>query len=109
MKSKLVAAVLTGVILGFTLAFFVRPSDAQGQAPAKKPAWEFKVVALKADPQAELTPLANDGWDLVSVAQGPWEGKMATLAFLKRPKAATSGATTITTGKAETTMLPVNG
>jgi RNA polymerase sigma factor (sigma-70 family) len=74
-----------------------------------KPTWEFKVIALKADPQAELAPWASDGWDLVSVAQGPWEGKMATLAFLKRPKAQAAGSTVVPTGAGETNLLTMVG
>jgi RNA polymerase sigma factor (sigma-70 family) len=70
-----------------------------------KPTWEFKVIALKADPQAELAPLANDGWDLVSVAQGPWEGKMATLAFLKRSKAPAAGGKTVPAGVGESLLV----
>ena len=76
MKSKIVAAVAIGLVVGLVASSSLKQSDAQGQWEETKQEWEYKVVAFLVgtkrnrnvdEHQEQIETLAAEGWEYVGL------------------------------------------
>jgi hypothetical protein len=77
MKSKILASVAIGLVIGLVASSSLRQSEAQGQAEEKRREWEYKVVAFVVDlgrenrnvdgHQQRIEKLAAEGWEYVGL------------------------------------------
>jgi hypothetical protein len=73
MKSKIVAAVTIGLLMGLVASSSLEQSEAQGQREEPKQEWEYKVVGFLAgikdrnvdEHQQQIEKLAAEGWEYV--------------------------------------------
>ena len=104
MKSKMVAALSLGVLLGMVVWSSLRQSEAQGQVQRLRQLWDYKVVAFVVDDsnnrnvtmhEEKINSLAAEGWEYVGLlCAGPdpyhtgqpgWVNSGGNVLF-KRPK-----------------------
>ena len=76
MKSKIVAAMAIGVVMGLVTSSSLEQSEAQGPREEMKQEWEYKVVAFFVgenpirsvdEHQAQIEKLAVEGWEYVGL------------------------------------------
>ena len=76
MKSKIVAAVAIGLVMGLVASSSLKQSEAHGQREEAKQEWEYKVVAFVVgqktnrnvdEHQEQIEKLATEGWEYVGL------------------------------------------
>lgn len=76
MRSKMVAALSLGILVGMVAWSSFRQPEAQGQVPQERQQWEYKVVAFVVDNwntqdvathEKEINSLAAEGWEYVGL------------------------------------------
>jgi len=86
----ILAAIVVCLLAGFAAGSLLWTSSAQGQLPAKGPAWEFKVELFYGgdgpkECNQKLNALAADGWEYTGLVHMNEQRHESTVAF-KRAK-----------------------
>ena len=92
MNMKLATGLVTGLLLGVVVGSLRGPAVSNAQAPEKRTAWEYKVVAFAPNDSTgqtkQINAMAREGWEyvgLLSLHVRQREPSMSTVLF-KREK-----------------------